>query len=352
MRIMQLIDSLNPGGAERMAVNYANALVGYGHKSFLITTREEGAFKSLLNPEVDYYYLEKETIFDWQALRKLDFYIKRNNIEIIHAHGTSWFFAVLYKLKNADIKLIWHDHYGNSDFLENRRILLLKLLSIRFNGIISVNNNLKCWAKKNLWCDNIIFLNNFIEITNKTLTNLKLEGAANWNLICIANLRPQKDHPNLIEAFELLSKHHSVALHLFGKEYGDEYSNKLIEIFDKTPFVFWYGEKENISPWLFKSDIGVLSSVSEGLPVALLEYADAGLAVVCTDVGECREVLGTEGILVPSKSPVELAQAISFYLKNDNKRENDSIGLKRRIQNFYAAESIMPFYLKFCKDLC
>ena len=42
MRIVQIIDSLDVGGAEKMAVNYANALVGRIEFSGLVVTRAEG----------------------------------------------------------------------------------------------------------------------------------------------------------------------------------------------------------------------------------------------------------------------------------------------------------------------
>lgn len=59
MRIVQIIDSLDAGGAERMAVNYANTLVGKIVFSGLIATRKEGVLKENLNPEVSYLFLKK-----------------------------------------------------------------------------------------------------------------------------------------------------------------------------------------------------------------------------------------------------------------------------------------------------
>jgi hypothetical protein len=41
-------------------------------------------------------------------------------------HSTSFFIAVLLKLLQPQVKLIWHDHYGDSDFLEQRKIRILK----------------------------------------------------------------------------------------------------------------------------------------------------------------------------------------------------------------------------------
>ena len=52
MRVLQLIDSLHPGGAERVSVNIANALVENIDKSFLCVTREEGILKESLTPSV------------------------------------------------------------------------------------------------------------------------------------------------------------------------------------------------------------------------------------------------------------------------------------------------------------
>ena len=59
LRIVQLIDSLEPGGAERMAVNYANSLATVIPFSALITTRKEGALKKQLSPKVSYLFLNK-----------------------------------------------------------------------------------------------------------------------------------------------------------------------------------------------------------------------------------------------------------------------------------------------------
>ncbi|CAL65564.1 glycosyltransferase [Christiangramia forsetii] len=353
MKILQLIDTLNPGGAERMAVNYANSLSELGHDSYLIVTRQEGAFKTLLNKKVDYYYLRKKRTIDWNAFLRFDEYIKRNRIEIIHAHGTSWFIAVVYKLLRNNVKLIWHDHYGESEFLNKRDLFPLKYFSGKFDGVISVNKRLRDWAKGKLYCKNVIFLNNYIkENNNKNLSYTQLKGSSELKIICVANLRQQKDHYSLLEAFGLVVQTHNVSLHLFGKEYGDQYSFELIKKFNSTAFIYYYGEKENISHWLAQGDIGVLSSLSEGLPLALLEYGDAGLAVVCTDVGECRQVIGNHGILVSPKKPKELAHALRLYLDDDKKRIMDSNSLNIRINQFHSEKSIIPCYFKFLEQLC
>ena len=63
MRVLQLIDSLEAGGAERMAVSYANSLSKKIAFSGLIATRKEGQLLSQINQNVDYLFLNKKNKF-------------------------------------------------------------------------------------------------------------------------------------------------------------------------------------------------------------------------------------------------------------------------------------------------
>ena len=61
MRILQIIDSLNVGGAEKMAVNYANSLAKIEEFSGIVVTRKEGVLKSQINENVGYLFLARKT---------------------------------------------------------------------------------------------------------------------------------------------------------------------------------------------------------------------------------------------------------------------------------------------------
>ena len=85
MRILQIIDSLEAGGAERMAVNYANALVDTIEFSGLVATRKEGALLDQMNSNVSYMCLNKKGTFDLKAIFVLRKFVKGNK-EIGRAH--------------------------------------------------------------------------------------------------------------------------------------------------------------------------------------------------------------------------------------------------------------------------
>ncbi len=95
MRIIQIIDSLEPGGAERMAVHYANALAARIEFSGLVVTRKEGALDSQIDAKVSYLYLNKKKTVDFKALFVLRNYVRQHNVTIVHAHSTSFFLTLL-----------------------------------------------------------------------------------------------------------------------------------------------------------------------------------------------------------------------------------------------------------------
>lgn len=350
MRILQLIDSLRPGGAERMAVTLANALVERTEASFLCCTRLEGLFKKDISPEVEYLFLEKKYTLDPKAILRLRNLIKKNRITIIHAHSTSYFLGVLMKIFNPKLKLIWHDHYGKD--LEQRKIVSLKFASVFFDGIVSVNENLKNWAMESLYCKNVIFLPNFLKPDSEYIINQKdLKANGTFKIICLANFRRQKDHQNLIQAFQIITqKNNNLSLHLIGKILNDKYYKEiksLISSLNLEKKVFIYGEQENIEFLMKDADMGVLSSRSEGLPMALLEYGRAGLPVVCTHVGECPHVIKKNGRIVPPGNSEALASAMEFYLLNKNRREMDALAFQRNVKATYSEITVVPQLMKF-----
>ncbi len=352
MRVLQLIDSLRPGGAERMAVSYANALNGRIEASHLCCTRMEGMLQKKLASGVGYLFLEKKSALDIKALLRLRNYIRQNRIDLIQAHSSSFFLAVLVKFLVPGLKLVWHDHYGRD--LATRKPGILKQASRYFDGIISVNAYLQQWAGSNLHSSEVRYIKNFLpKPSSEKAGTENLKGQAGFNIICLANLRPQKDHLNLLRAFSLLSKK-GIDLHLIGKDEKDDYSRsiqKFLQENDMEERVFLYGARENVEDYLKQADLAVLSSASEGLPVALLEYGLAGLPVICTRVGECEAVIGENGVLVSPHNPEALAEALQFYIDHEQIRGRDAQNFQNEVRKTYSEEAVIPEMLKFLEHI-
>ncbi|WP_203257329.1 glycosyltransferase [Hyunsoonleella ulvae] len=356
MRVLQLIDSLRTGGSERMAINIANALSSKVEASFLCTTRDEGLLKSNINDSVNYLFLNKSSALDLKAISKLSWYIKKNKIDIIHAHSTSFFLATLVKVFNPKLKLIWHDHYGKSEYLNKRPKLLLYFCSLFFNHIFSVNSKLKAWAENKLNTKSITYLPNFPLQQASNLETINLKGVNGKRIVCLANLRAQKDHLTLLKAFSIILKEYpDWSLHLIGKDYKDEYSKSLSNFISEKKIeksVFIYGSCNNTFGLLEQCDIGVLSSNSEGLPLALLEYGIKKMPTIITDVGDCGLVItdSTIGKLVPPSNILALNKAIEFYINKPEEAKKAGQNLNKRVESQFsvnvAIKHIVGIYKK------
>lgn len=108
------------------------------------------------------------------------------------------------------------------------------------------------------------------------------------------------------------------------------------------------GQWDDIPELLAASDVFVLPSRWEGLPMALLEGMMAGLPVIATRVEGVDEVVqpGVHGLLVPLESPAELAQAILQLLRSPQDRRLMGGAARERVLNSYTTDRMCEAYLQ------
>ena len=353
LRIVQIIDTLEAGGAERMAVNYANSLSGTVAFSGLVATRSEGLLKAKLHPQVNYLCLQKRHAFDLRAVSRLYRYCQQHKINVLHAHSSSFFIAFLIKCIRPKIKIVWHDHYGMSDRVELRDAGVLKLVSYFFSGIIPVNHKLEDWARRTLNCSNIYYLENFVTNNETEQAVTILKGTPGKRILCLANLRPQKNHLLLLKvASRIKVSFPDWTFHLVGKDFEDDYS-RLIKNKTKsenlTETVYFYGSRADVLNILEQSDVFVLTSESEGLPISLLEAGKVGKAVVVTSVGEIPNIIenGKNGFIVPSDDADSFCDALTTVMENDSIRSKIGIALAETVNKKYIDTAVINTYVSW-----
>lgn len=357
MRIIQIIDSLEAGGAERMAVNFANTLVNEIEFSGLVSTRKEGALLAQIDPNVSYLFLNKKMQFDLGALFRLRSFVLKNKVSHIHAHSTSFFLAFLLKLINPSLRIIRHDHYGNNEFLSARPYFVLKQTASFFNGIIVVNQKLKKWSELKLKAKNVIYLPNFPVKEKSSREDTILKGCEGKRIVCLANLRLQKNHSLLLEVAKKLKITHSDwTFHLVGKNFEDDYCmqiKKLIIEFDLEKNVFLYGSRQDVENILNRTSIAILTSQSEGLPVSLLEYGLYKKPVVVTRVGEIPTIVqhGKNGFVVDSNEPDLFYNYLVKLITSEGLRFDFGHALYYTVQSDYTDKSVINKYLNWLQKI-
>ena len=357
MRIIQIVDSLDAGGTERMAVNYANTLSKKIEFSGLVATRKEGSLLHQIDSTVSYFFLKKKRKLDFGALFRLRSFVLKNKVTHIHAHSTSFFLAFLLKMIQPSVKLIWHYHYGNNKVLSKRRMMIFRITMPFFYGVIAVNQKLKFWIEDSLKVRNAVYLPNFPSKEKEVLEKTILKGIQGKRILSLANLREDKNHFLLLEvAKKIQLSHPEWTFHLVGKDFEDDYSkhikNSILD-FDLENNVFIYGTKEDVEHILSQSDIAILTSKSEGLPVALLEYGLCKKAVVVTRVGEIPTIVqhGKNGFIIDSNKSDLFYRFLIELINNEILRFDFGNALYETIQSEYAAESILKKYLNWLSKL-
>jgi polysaccharide biosynthesis protein PelF len=126
-------------------------------------------------------------------------------------------------------------------------------------------------------------------------------------------------------------------------EYYNECLN-LVQMLGLERSITFTGQAR-VDEYLPLLDVLVLTSISEAQPLVMLEAGAAGIPMVATDVGSCRELiegapgetpaLGAGGIITPLASPASTADAIYTLLSSNDVYENASNVIRERINNYY-----------------
>lgn len=356
MRVLQVIDSLNPGGAERMAVNYANALTKYIEFSGIVVTRKTGELSGNIESDVTVFYLNRKGVFDYSAILNFKKIIKENKIDVLHAHGTSFFIAFMMKLLFWKLKIVFHEHYGgrtDQSFLKNIPLLFTCLF---FDEVIVVNKEVEEWYHKN-GMKKAVFFPNFANFKEDNSRETFLKGLPNKKIVYLANLKYPKNHLVLIQAFAKLKGEikSEWSLHFVGKNYNDRYSYEIIQNISDLGLeksVYIYDSRLDIKNILSQASIGVLCSSFEGFPVTLLEYGLAKLAVISSNVGYCKEIIQNEvtGLLFNPNEVDDLVFNIERMIINSDLRDRFSVKLNDLVRANYSEEVVIEKLINLYKE--
>jgi glycosyltransferase involved in cell wall biosynthesis len=342
--VLHIIDALGVGGAEKMAVSLVNHLSRAEYVPYICATRFDGALKDDLALDVGYVCLSRRNTFDIVGFEKLISFIRAKRVRIIHAHSTSLFLSLFAALMVGNVKLVWHDHSGQGHY---RRPFLFRIALKKVAAVIVVTSALAEWAREKAGSRNVFLIPNFPESGKYTETEMVLPGALDNRLICVANLRPEKDHGTLLEAMKIVvSIEKNAHLLLVGGSVDPRYSavmqERIIQL-SLDNHVTWLGPRRDVEALLHHCAIGVLSSRSEGSPVSLLEYGAAGLATVVTNVGQCGEIIANDrtGLLVPPGDVNALANAMLKLLRNPDLRKRLGAAFAQRVHDEYSAATVV-----------
>ena len=177
----------------------------------------------------------------------------------------------------------------------------------------------------------------------------------------ILRIAPIKDVKTMLYAFAEVEQHIPAArLFIAGPEDDPEYAvecRNLMRQLGIKNAVFM--GTINVLEYMGDFDFTVLSSISEGQPLSVLESFAAGRPCVTTDVGCCKELifgdgddeLGQAGYCVPPMQPHELARAMEDLCRNSARRLQMGRIAKKRAEMYFRHEDMIRNYLEVYREV-
>ncbi len=155
--------------------------------------------------------------------------------------------------------------------------------------------------------------------------------------VTVANLRREKDYPNLLRAAQLvLDRAPGLVVLAVGQGPLEQEVASLHQELDLGERVRLLGFRTDVPDLLAASDLFVLASAHEGLPVSIMEAMLAGLPVVATAVGGVPEAVEEDvtGVLVPAHDAEALADALGAVVADPGRRASMGAAARERGRRF------------------
>lgn len=327
LHVLHVIDSLAPGGAERMLVDLANATVARDLRVSVCVTRDRTDLACELRPEIALTVLGRRRRFQLRPLRRLAELVERSGVGLIHAHGrsTASLAVALRLLGGLERPIVLHDHYGVE--LDPRIPLWLRWLgSRRIAHYVGVYPRHAEWARATgvpeeriSVIENALDLDRLGRAEPVDLRSIFPISARRRIGLVVGGLREEKGIDVLIEAFAGAEQRGRAALLVAGGPRQAGYEAKCRQLVAKLGLgreVLFLGERDDVPSLIRSADFAVVPSRSESGPLVLIEYLAAGLPFVATRVGAVAQRAASlgEGLLVPAGDAGALRAALDELL--------------------------------------
>jgi L-malate glycosyltransferase len=285
-------------------------------------------------------------------IKNIMFELKKQQIGIVHFHGYKENFLGGIAARFLRINRIVRTHHGRGMIdTKSKNRFVEKINSVFFTDkIITVSSELQEFLKSFVLKrqeKKISVVRNGIDTTainvHKTRVSLRKElGISEEDIIVGSTGRfvREKGHEYLLYAIEkVVKKGYKVRLILLGDGYLLKEYKSIINKLGISDYIIFPGFVDNVIDYVNIFDIFIMTSLNEGIPLALLEAMGLGKPVISTAVGGVPEVITDQvnGILIPVADSNACAEACCELIEHDQYRNKLAKKAKEHINNAFLA---------------
>jgi glycosyltransferase involved in cell wall biosynthesis len=323
--IGQVLHTLNMGGAEVLAARLARQLGG-AYRFVFFCLDDLGVLGEELRDEgFPVRVLGRRPGLDARCAWRLGNLLRRERVDLLHAHQyTPFFYALMGRFLCPGTPVLFTEHGRHApDYPRRKRMVANRLLLRRRDRVIGVGE-----AVRQALIDNegipparVGVIYNGVDLApfaspggDRQAVRRELGcGPDDLVIVQVARLDYLKDHATALRTLAEVLRHRPGAqLFLVGEGPERAPIEAAIRQLGLGERVRLLGLRKDVARFLFAADLFLLTSISEGIPLTLIEAMAAGLPVVSTRVGGVPEVVedGRTGLLAPAGDAAALAGQI------------------------------------------
>lgn len=344
MKVLQIINSLSAGGAEKLLVDAVKMYYKKGiDVDVLLLYGKKTPFYDSLSKEKNikiFSLSENSNVYNPLYIFKLRKYLKQYDLIHVHLFPALYWVAIAKMISLKKYKIVFTEHNTTNRRRNSKLFKFLdKIVYKQVNKIITISDSVDVSLKKHLGSQfkNIYKIYNGInleEIKNATgysKKELNLPDSAKL-IIQVSSFTPQKDQSTVINTLTHLND--NIHLLLVGDGPLKNEKIKLAKELGIDKRVHFLGIRNDVPKLLKSSDIVVLSSFFEGLSLSSVEGMISGKPFIASDVPGLTEVVKDAGLLFKCGDTSELSTIINNLLDNKIYSEKIANACTRRAMNF------------------
>src|SRR5579884_214065 len=366
LTICQVLHSLQVGGAEVLAARLARQL-GRSYRFVFACLDELGSLGQELRGEgFAVHVFKRRAGLDWKCPWRLASFLWQEGVDLVHAHQyTPFFYALAARRLYRRPPVLFTEHgRHHPDYPRRKRMLANRLLLEKRDRVVGVGQAVRRALVHNEGIPDrrVGVIYNGIDIapfskSRPDRLSVRREigvGADDLVLLQVARLNYLKDHATALRTVSKLRQERpDVRLVLVGE--GEERGSiqELIQRLDLSANVRLLGLRTDVNRMLAAADVFLLSSISEGIPLTLIEAMAAGVPVVSTNVGGVPEVIedSQTGLLAPAGDDAALAGHVLRLMRNPQWRGEIVRRAQKRAQQIFSEEQMHQSYQKLYQEM-
>ena len=370
--IVHVLHRLDTGGMEQIAVSVISGTRDkYRHA--VVCLDGFGAMRSrIADPDVACVSLDRQPGKDWGCYFRLWATLRRLKPDLVQTYNLGTLDVAPIAWLTGTRKVVHAEHgrdVADPDGRNRKYRLMRRGLQPFITCFVAVSGDLETWLRDDIGIApmkvtcirNGVDTDRYIPLARPTQPRAALGAFAPPGTLLIVNvarLDAVKDQVGLLAAFRMLrDANPGFAARLRLAIVGEGIERPRIEAeiarqqFDGC--VKLLGNRDDVPAILAGSDVFVLSSVAEGIPLTVLEGMAAGLPVVATHVGGVGEVVvdGATGTLVAPSNPAALADTLRKYVDDESLRLQHGRAGRERVEKHFSLPVMLSAYCELYDGL-